>query len=143
MAKQIPNPNLKTNVEAFIELAGLLQNARQGSQTGMIASLDACAAIILFAMFLTVRGRTKEIEILKSIGASNVDVAMQFAVETLVIGLIATIVEGAATYLFAGGIASRMVASKAVRALLARRKRPSRHHPPSLDMPSPLQWRLP
>ena len=114
IAQQIPTPNLTTNVEAFNELAAPLQNARQGSQTGMIASLAACVAIILFAMFLTVRGRMKEIGILKAVGASNGDVILQFAVETLVIGLIAAIIGGVVTYFFAGGIASSMVTSHTV-----------------------------
>jgi ABC-type lipoprotein release transport system permease subunit len=114
IAGEIPNPNLTTNVQAFDELAGPLQNARQGSQTGMITSLAACVVIILFAMFLTVRGRMKEIGILKAVGASNADVILQFAVETLVIGLIAAIIGGVVTYFFAGDIASSMVTNQAV-----------------------------
>jgi ABC-type antimicrobial peptide transport system permease subunit len=82
IGEYMSNQNMTTNIEAFNELAGPLQNARQGSQTGMIASLAACIVIILFSMILTVRGRMKEIGILKAVGASNGDVIFQFGAET-------------------------------------------------------------
>lgn len=113
----VPNPNMTTNIEAFDELAGPLQNARQGSQTGMIASLAACIAIILFSMILTVRGRVKEIGILKAVGASNSGVIFQFGAETLMIAIVAAILSGTATYLLAGGIASSMVGTQAIEGL--------------------------
>lgn len=109
ISEKVSKPNLTTNKEAFDELAAPLQNAKQGSQTGMIASFAACVAIILFAMIMTVRGRMKEIGILKAIGAANNDVIFQFAVETLAVSLTAAIFAGLATYFFAGSIAGSMV----------------------------------
>jgi ABC-type antimicrobial peptide transport system permease subunit len=110
----ISNPNYTTNIDAFEEIASPLQNAQQGSQIGMIASLAACVAIILFAVLLTVRGRLKEIGILKAIGASNSDVIFQFGAETLFISIAAAIIGGIVTFFFAGGIANSMVDNQAV-----------------------------
>jgi ABC-type lipoprotein release transport system permease subunit len=109
IGQKIGNPNLTTNKAAFDEIASPLQNAKRGSQTGMIASLAACVAIILFATIMAVRGRMREIGILKAIGATNMDVMLQFAAETLAVTLASAIVAGVAAYLFAGSVADSMV----------------------------------
>lgn len=65
-----------------------LVNAIRASKSGMLASFIAAAAVILFAMFLVMRQRVREIGILKAIGASNRRIGLGFGIETLLMCLI-------------------------------------------------------
>ena len=57
----------------------------------MLASFIAAAAVILFAMFLVMRQRVREIGILKAIGASNRRIGSGFGIETLLMCLISAV----------------------------------------------------
>lgn len=107
----IENPNYTTNEEAFKTMAQPLENARNGSQIAMLSSLGACVVIILFAVILTIRNRVKEIGILKAIGARNSNVSSQFGIENAIVGLIAALLGGLMTFLFAEGVAKQMIKS--------------------------------
>lgn len=60
----------------------------------LAAALSAVVGslVITFTMILTVRQRTREIGVLKAIGASNSDVAKDFLVEALALGVISGLV---------------------------------------------------
>lgn len=64
-----------------------LVNAIRASKLGMLVSFIAAAAVILFAMFLVMRQRVREIGILKAIGASNRRIGSGFGIETLLMCL--------------------------------------------------------
>jgi putative ABC transport system permease protein len=63
------------------------------------------ALVIIFAVFLIVRERTREIGLLRAIGASRLQIVGQFAIETLTLGLAAAVVATVLIALFAGTIA--------------------------------------
>ncbi len=65
-------------------------NGTENSIKGtLIASVVVAALVIIFAVFLIVRERNQEIGILKALGASNIRVVSQFAVEILTFSVIA------------------------------------------------------
>ena len=57
-------------------------------QISLILSLLVGALVVIFTMVLTTQERTREIGVLKALGASNGDVAYQFIVETAILVLI-------------------------------------------------------
>jgi len=78
-----------SDVERLSRVTGALEGARNTTRTGMLAGLAAGAAVILVAMTLVVRELRREIGILKAIGASNYQVVLQFAAESLAIAVVA------------------------------------------------------
>jgi len=61
------------------------------STVSMISAFAVAILVILSIMFVTVRARAKEIGILKSIGASNINISAQFLVESISLCVIALI----------------------------------------------------
>jgi putative ABC transport system permease protein len=106
---------LKDNVEVRDQgellagiFAGTLTGTREALEAvqrntlgGLIAALITGALVIVFAVFLIVRERTREIGVLKALGASSWHVIGQFGVEVLVLSGIAALV-AAALLAFAG-----------------------------------------
>jgi putative ABC transport system permease protein len=81
-------------------------NAASSSQTGMIVSFIVAAAVILLSILLVVRQRVREIGILKAIGASNGRIGVQFAIETLLVTLVAAVVGTGLTFVMAQKVAN-------------------------------------
>jgi putative ABC transport system permease protein len=65
-----------------------LRQIQATSRWAMILALAAGALLVLFTALLVTRGRTREIGILKAIGASNAVVAKQFAAEIMLLSLL-------------------------------------------------------
>lgn len=65
-----------------------LASIRGTSSAGTIAALAGAGGVILLAMFLLVRERTREIGILKAIGASWGQIVAQFSAESLTLSVI-------------------------------------------------------
>jgi ABC-type antimicrobial peptide transport system permease subunit len=82
---------LATDLSDYQAIADPLLKARNTSVIGMAGALGACALIILLAMFVIVSGRTRELGVLKAIGATDGQVIWQFAAEVLCICLVAII----------------------------------------------------
>ncbi len=61
------------------------------STISMISAFATAVLIILSIMFITVRGRAKDIGILKAIGASNINISSQFLVESISLCVLALI----------------------------------------------------
>jgi len=61
------------------------------STVSMISAFAVAILVILSIMFVTVRARAKEIGILKSIGASNINISSLFLVESIALCIIALI----------------------------------------------------
>jgi putative ABC transport system permease protein len=76
-----------------------LQKVGKTSVIGLAGALGACALIILLAMAIIVGGRTRELGVLKAIGATDRQVIAQFAVEVVCICLVATVLATGATAL--------------------------------------------
>jgi putative ABC transport system permease protein len=69
-----------------------LGGVRQNVEAGVMGAIATAVLAILFAVLLLVRERTREIGVLKALGASTIQVVGQFAVEVLVLtGSAATI----------------------------------------------------
>jgi putative ABC transport system permease protein len=69
------------------------------SLIGLAGALGACALIILLAMAIIVGGRTRELGVLKAIGATDRQVIGQYTVEVICICLVAIILATGATAL--------------------------------------------
>ncbi|MEW6553347.1 MAG: ABC transporter permease [Actinomycetota bacterium] len=80
-------------------ISGPLQKVGKTSAIGLAGALGACALIILLAMAIIVGGRTRELGVLKAIGATDRQVIAQFAVEVVCICLVATVLATGATAL--------------------------------------------
>jgi putative ABC transport system permease protein len=76
-----------------------LQKVGKTSVIGLAGALGACALIILLAMAIIVGGRTRELGVLKAIGATDRQVIMQYAVEVICICLVSIILATGATAL--------------------------------------------
>lgn len=81
--------------------AQALGSIRSGSSIAAILAAVIGALVILFTSVLTTRQRTKEIGILKAIGASNGDIAKDFIVESFSVGIAASFL-GLFVFVFGG-----------------------------------------
>jgi len=74
-----------------------LNNIKRISKVTMISSSIVAILIILSIMFINVRNRSREIGILKAIGASNFNISAQFLTESISLCIIALILSTAIT----------------------------------------------
>ncbi len=81
-----------------------LEKVGKTSLIGFGGALGASALIILLAMAIIVGGRTRELGVLKAIGATDRQVVTQYAVEVLCICLVAIALATLATALVSQGI---------------------------------------
>lgn len=77
-----------------------LDSIQSSTASGAAFSILVGALVVLFTMFLMSRERTKEIGILKAIGASNIDVSKQFFLESITLSILGGLV-GLIIYLVA------------------------------------------
>ena len=101
--------DVTTQESAFDAISSPLADAESSSRVGMIAALVASAAVILFSVGLVARQRIKEIGIFKAIGASSWHVTAQFAIETVVVSVIAALLGALATFPLAQTVANGLV----------------------------------
>jgi putative ABC transport system permease protein len=79
----------QSTARVFAETLGSIEaNGRRGS----LAAIVVAAVVVLFTMALVTRERTREIGVLKAIGASDGDVAAQFVAESLALAAIGGLV---------------------------------------------------
>lgn len=83
--------DIVTSTDQYERIRAPLAGATGTLQTGLLAALAVSGAVITFSVVLMVRQRSKEIGILKAIGASNRHIALQFGVETLSVSLLASL----------------------------------------------------
>ncbi|OFW56491.1 MAG: hypothetical protein A2Y75_10115 [Candidatus Solincola sediminis] len=80
-----------TDSQQYELIADPLQKVGKTSMIGLAGALGACALIILLAMAIIIGGRTRELGVLKAIGATDGQVIAQHAVEVICICLVAVI----------------------------------------------------
>lgn len=88
-----------TDLSDYNMIADPLLKVKNTSVIGLAGALGACALIILLAMVITISGRTRELGVLKAIGATNRQVMVQYAVEVLCVCMVAIILAMGATAL--------------------------------------------
>lgn len=81
-----------TTEERFQAISDPLETMRNTSVVGTIAGLAVVGLVMVLLMALIVRGRLREIGILKAVGARNRHVVAQFALETVGIAIVAVVV---------------------------------------------------
>jgi ABC-type antimicrobial peptide transport system permease subunit len=91
---------LTTDWMDYEKISDPLQKVGKTSVIGLAGALGACALIILLAMaIIIISGRTRELGVLKALGATNRQVIVQYAVEVICICLVAVILATGATAL--------------------------------------------
>ncbi|MBI1885774.1 MAG: ABC transporter permease [Chloroflexi bacterium] len=83
---------LTTTEDRFQDIANPVDRMRNTSFIGTVAGLTVVGLIMMMLMALVVRGRLREIGILKAVGARNRHVILQFALETTGLAVVAVLV---------------------------------------------------
>lgn len=93
-------------VELVVDTLGGIQAS---SFFGAILAMVVSALVVLFVMVLATRERTREIGVLKAIGASNGDVARQFIFETMALAAVGGVIGLFTFSTFAPTLVSRLL----------------------------------
>lgn len=90
---------LATDYSDFESISDPLQKVGRTSTIALAGSLGACALIVILAMAIIVGGRTRELGVLKAIGATDRQVLVQYAAEIVCICLLAAVLAAGASAL--------------------------------------------
>lgn len=93
---------IATDYSDYESIADSITKAGNSSRIGLASTLGACLFIVLLSMIIIVGHRTKELGILKAIGATNLQVLSQYVVEVMLICLIAVLLAFGSSALMAG-----------------------------------------
>ena len=86
-----------TDFSDYEKISEPLEKVGKTSLIGLAGALGACALIILLAMAIIIGGRTRELGVLKAIGATDRQVLMQYAAEVLCLCLVAIVLAAGAS----------------------------------------------
>lgn len=89
-----------------------LENIRTISLYSLLGSVAAGAVIILLTMIMIVRERRREIGVIKAIGASNMNIMLQFMTEAITLTILASII-GMIIGVFAGNPITHLLVNNA------------------------------
>jgi putative ABC transport system permease protein len=84
--------SLQTNAAELEQISDPIETMRNTSVVVMVVGLAVVGAIMVLLMALVMRGRLREIGILKAIGAKSRQIVAQFALETAGIALVAVLI---------------------------------------------------
>ena len=90
-----------------------LGTVQSSMRTGLIVTLAAAGMVIFFTMLLVVRERTREVGVLKVLGASALDLISGFAYEAVALALLACVV-GSLLFAFGGNAIAKTVVAGTV-----------------------------
>ncbi len=93
-----------TDLTDYEIISDPLQKVGKTSVIGLAGALGACALIILLAMAIIIGGRTRELGVLKAIGATDRQVIAQYAVEVICVCLVSIILATGATAIISQSI---------------------------------------
>ncbi|MCP8999056.1 FtsX-like permease family protein [Pseudarthrobacter sp. RMG13] len=96
------------NLESAVSSLGSVKNI---SFIAFLAALGTAGLIILLIMVMLVRERSREIGVLKAIGAPNRTIGLQFVLEALVLVAMGSAVGAAVASFASGGIASALIST--------------------------------
>jgi putative ABC transport system permease protein len=99
--------NVVTQTAQYSDVFSALRIAQNSIQVALVVSFLIAAAVTIFALLMLVRERTAEIAILKTIGASHVQVLWQFWTEILAFSATAAALALVLLALFGSAIAQR------------------------------------
>jgi ABC-type lipoprotein release transport system permease subunit len=83
---------LTTSEGSFAQIADPIETMRNTSLVVMVVGLAVVGLIMVMLMVLVMRGRLREIGILKAIGAKSRQVIAQFALETVGVAMVAVVI---------------------------------------------------
>jgi ABC-type lipoprotein release transport system permease subunit len=83
---------LTTSEDSFETISDPIETMRNTSVVVMVAGLGVVGLIMVMLMVLVMRGRLREIGVLKAIGAKSRQVISQFALETIGVAVIAVVI---------------------------------------------------
>jgi ABC-type lipoprotein release transport system permease subunit len=83
---------LTTSEDAFADISDPIETMRNTSLVVMVVGLAVVGLIMVMLMVLVMRGRLREIGILKAIGAKSRQVISQFALETVGVAFVAVVI---------------------------------------------------
>ena len=100
-----------TDFSDYEKISEPLEKVGKTSLIGLAGALGACALIILLAMAIIIGGRTRELGVLKAVGATGRQVISQYAAEVTCICLVSVILATGATVLISEGIGNWLLSS--------------------------------
>ncbi len=102
-----------SDYEDYEKISEPLERVGKTSTIGLFGALGACALIILLAMAIIISGRTRELGVLKAIGAKDRQVVLQYAAEVICICLVSVILATGATVLISQRIGDWLLSGSA------------------------------
>ena len=104
---------VSSDTAGYAPTLNALTSTSHNIQAALIASIITAALVIIFAVFIIVRERTREIGVLKAIGASSTNIVAQFTAEVLGMSVGAAVAAAVLLAVFGGQIAKAFSVSTA------------------------------
>ena len=101
--------DITTTKDLLDQAVGSLRDVEKIAEQVLAVGLAAGAVIVFLSMLMIVRGRRREIGVLKAIGASDAEVVGQFVAEAVVLALLGSVIGGLIGALSANAVFSQLM----------------------------------